>query len=391
MSELVEVSSEISAFAPPGEPLDEKVRTTLEGVYAVDAGSELFGDSLVLRWVNERIYAYSGSIVVFAELAASHSGDSIRFSGGYHFVRSAVTGKLDLEILPKSGGASLLAGEASPIELRGKSQEHNSSKSSEIRLRKIRPLRIQKPQYHVIGHRAGARNSDRLGRSENSIEMALYAEALGCTGIEIDIKVTKDDQLIVFHDDSYSPRTVRTTYILGNVRDFTLAQVRRNARLIYGEQIPTLDEMLRAIIDQTGLTLVWLDVKDPEVTSAIIAAQSRALEYAASVGRSDLRIYLGIASEEALSAYYSVSNWIQSPVICELPLERARSISTCAAWAPRWTNGLQIAETEEFQSLGKEVFTWTLDSPEYMQQFLRESKFNGILTNYPTMLAGAVY
>jgi hypothetical protein len=38
-----------------------------------------------------------------------------------------------------------------------------------------------------------------------------------------------------------------------------------------------------------------------------------------------------------------------------------------------------------------EVVTWTLDSPDYMTDFIRNGHFDGILTNYPSMLAGLYY
>jgi glycerophosphoryl diester phosphodiesterase len=39
------------------------------------------------------------------------------------------------------------------------------------------------------------------------------------------------------------------------------------------------------------------------------------------------------------------------------------------------------------QSEGRKVFTWTLDDENYIEQFIKEGQFDGILTNYPTIVS----
>ena len=47
-------------------------------------------------------------------------------------------------------------------------------------------------------------------------------------------------ELILFHDDSFSPRTVQGAYLLGKVENYDLEQITSLGKLIYGERIPTL-------------------------------------------------------------------------------------------------------------------------------------------------------
>lgn len=62
------------------------------------------------------------------------------------------------------------------------------------------------------------------------------------TGIELDIQLTKDDEMVVIHDE----RVDRTTEGVGYVRDYTLAEIKRlhiYADNSPSQQIPTITEV----------------------------------------------------------------------------------------------------------------------------------------------------
>ncbi|MCM1174228.1 MAG: hypothetical protein NC341_04165 [Blautia sp.] len=66
------------------------------------------------------------------------------------------------------------------------------------------------------------------------------------TGIELDIQLTKDGELVVIHDE----RVDRTTEGIGYVRDYTLAELKRlhiHAGVYPGQEIPTMEEVLALI------------------------------------------------------------------------------------------------------------------------------------------------
>ncbi len=79
---------------------------------------------------------------------------------------------------------------------------------------------------------------------ENTMLAFQQAAAVGADGIELDVQLTKDGELVVIHDE----RVDRTTNGSGNVRDFTLRELRRlDASYMYTGQmgfnpIPTFDE-----------------------------------------------------------------------------------------------------------------------------------------------------
>lgn len=99
------------------------------------------------------------------------------------------------------------------------------------------------------------------GCSQNYPENTLLAfrkaaELTGLTGIELDIQLTKDGQIVVFHDESVD----RTTDGTGELRSYTLEELKK-LKIDAGdgryEQIPTMEEVLDLLEDklQNGMKL----------------------------------------------------------------------------------------------------------------------------------------
>ena len=82
------------------------------------------------------------------------------------------------------------------------------------------------------------------------------AELGGLTGIELDIQLTKDGYIVVFHDEKVD----RTTNGSGELRQYTLTELKK-LRIDAGngkaEQIPTMEEVFNLIEDsmKNGLKL----------------------------------------------------------------------------------------------------------------------------------------
>ena len=79
---------------------------------------------------------------------------------------------------------------------------------------------------------------------ENTITAFSKAQEIrGLSGIELDIQLTKDGEVVVIHDE----RVDRTTDGIGYVKDFTYLQLRKLAVKTGGsraERIPTISEVL---------------------------------------------------------------------------------------------------------------------------------------------------
>lgn len=116
------------------------------------------------------------------------------------------------------------------------------------------------PNHKLIGHRGAAGL-----RPENTFCSFKHAAQLGLNWIEFDVRLTKDDQWIVMHDDSLD----RTTNGHGLVKDHTLATLQK---LEAGrwfkppytqEKIPTLLETLE--LANTLNICCNIEIKDAEL------------------------------------------------------------------------------------------------------------------------------
>ena len=79
---------------------------------------------------------------------------------------------------------------------------------------------------------------------ENTMLAFREAEKVGADGIELDVQLTKDGQIVIIHDETLN----RTTNGKGYVKDYTLAELKAlDASVIKGtefspQRIPTLEE-----------------------------------------------------------------------------------------------------------------------------------------------------
>jgi glycerophosphoryl diester phosphodiesterase len=363
-------------FDSPTTVLSDSGKSIMNGVYVVDQGSGELGNPVVGRWIGDRWCLFSQHDVVFSECVGGSSGDSIRLHGYVRIVRSGSGNRLRLNISSDDGATAVIAGVLpSLLRIQGASEA-----GTKIELRRIR--NINASPFDILAHRGGGRNSDRLGVSENSIPMIRFASVLGATGVEVDVRRTRDDKLILFHDDTFSPRTVQGAYLLGKVESYDLEQITSLGKLIYGEQIPTLSEALTAVIDDTKLSLVWLDIKNPKEVDQVVQIQKEMMAYAATKGRNDLSILLGIPSQEVLNAYAPFKD--SSDALLELDVGTALSLPRCRVWAPTWTRDVAPGDVAAMRAAHKKVFTWTVDVRESIIDYL--NRVDGILTNYPSLV-----
>ena len=101
-------------------------------------------------------------------------------------------------------------------------------------------------QVLVIAHRGDWRNAP-----ENSLQAVRNCIALGVDMVEIDVKKTKDGQLIILHDSTLD----RTTTGRGRPEDFTLAEIkqlylRNGTGHPTRHRVPTFEEVMRAAKNQ---------------------------------------------------------------------------------------------------------------------------------------------
>ena len=99
------------------------------------------------------------------------------------------------------------------------------------------------PQF--IAHRGG-----RVYEPENTIAAFQHAIDSGADWIEFDVQQTKDEKLVVIHDETVD----RTTDGTGMVKDMTLEQI-RELDAGNGQQVPTFEEVI-AFAKENGVGIL---------------------------------------------------------------------------------------------------------------------------------------
>ncbi len=368
------------------EDVPELSKPLMEGVYTVNAGDNRFGDEVVIKWAGKILSIFTRSSYMIME--TGHLDSVIYMRGYWRAPTGDATGLVDLVVPKTEGAASLLKGILPPtITVRGKYGDQNNPVNATISFIYKRPFsaKVTSKKFHIVGHRGGGRTSDRLPVSENSIAMIGYAERLGATGIEIDVRLTKDKFPILYHDSDLNIRLTVKGPLNGPIEDFTWNQLQVFVRLIRGEKIPELGEALKFVVDSTQLQFVWLDIKDPNVVAVIEPYQRAALDYAQTKGRT-LDILMGVPADDVLQALKALPNYTTIPSLCEISPEETRTLNA-RAWGPRWTLGTQNELVAQVQAEGRMAICWTIDQPAYVSEFIRDGHFDGLLSNYPSMVA----
>jgi hypothetical protein len=97
-------------------------------------------------------------------------------------------------------------------------------------------------------------------------------------------------------------------------------------------------------------------------------------------------IVMGIPSTDVLDAILAYPGYQDVPTLCELSVDEARQVNA-KVWAPRWTLGTQNELVQQMQSEGRLAVCWTIDTPGWIQNFMDNGQFDGMLTNFPYVVA----
>jgi glycerophosphoryl diester phosphodiesterase len=245
------------------------------------------------------------------------------------------------------------------------------------------PLPKKKP-FEILAHRGGARNVDFLPVSENTTDILKMAARLGATGVEIDVRLTKDGIPVIFHDSFLSIHTVQHKLWGGLIHNYTLEEL-QTVELRKGGRVPTLEDCLRTILYQTPLETVWLDIKKECDLHDIKRLQHIYMNEAAAIGRT-LNIYIGIPDKQILGCFKNIPDHLQTPSLVELDPADVHEVQA-EVWAPQYTGGTQEEEVARMHEAGKKVFVWSLDNKMMIDWYVDEGDFDGLITNTPTVAA----
>ena len=291
------------------------VRQAIEGVYAVSDGSTQFGSEVALKWSyllegtdsTHYLSVFTGRDAAYFNLEGSSQTDSLVMNGYWRKLVNADIGLARLVIQAKHNGklqaftGNLPVGDS--LVINGLYGAGKAAPTQPLKLRYIRPLN-RKP-FNIMAHRSGGRTSDLLPASENSVAIIKLASRLGATGVEMDVRYTKDGVPVLYHDNTLNLRLIQKSGLTGSLESYTYKQLSALVRLVNGEKIPTLEEALEAVVYNTGLKFVWLDTKYVGPMDPIQAIQQKYIQKAKQAGRD--------AEHCDWPAYYRRAGLLQSP------------------------------------------------------------------------------
>lgn len=219
-----------------------------------------------------------------------------------------------------------------------------------------------------IGHR-GAKGYE----IENTVISFQKALDMHVDGIELDVHLSADNEIMVFHDDTLD----RLTNGKGLISSFTLLELKRfliNAQ----ETIPTLREILN-LIDKK--CYVNIEVKSYEVTDPAVTLIE---EYVKNKNWKYDDFLVSSFDWNALQQVRFLNDEIHIGVLTENNLDLALAFAKFVKAKSIHPHFLLLTKenTAQIQAKGLQVFPWTVNEIEDIET-IKSYNVNGIITDFP--------
>ena len=217
---------------------------------------------------------------------------------------------------------------------------------------------------------------------ENTMEAYILAHQCGADGIELDVQLSKDGEIVVIHDEKID----RTSNGKGLVRDYTLKQLRgytynRTKPEHFQAEIPTLEEVLLYIRDKTNMS-VNIELKTGVYFYPGI--EEKTVELVRRLGMEERIIYSSFN-------HYSIRKVRQLNPDAKTGLLYSEGFIDVPGYAaklgvnalhPSW-HCLQYPDyLEDCRRYHLDLNVWTINREDLMLQMCRAG-VHAIITNYP--------
>lgn len=228
----------------------------------------------------------------------------------------------------------------------------------------------------ISGHRGASNRAP-----ENTIAAINAAIEDGASWIEIDIQMTKDNRIVLMHDDTVD----RTTNGSGRICDLTLEQIRTLDAgswfdaSFQGEKIPLLQEVMDVVRDRVKLNI---EIKHGAFTNN----QLNDLLSLIRQNEFEQLCILTSFQKSYIEYIHQLNPHLKVGWIIEFFAEPVEKISSGFYQLVSLHHKLVRPEyVELFHNKGKLVHVWTVNEISEAQQMLHCGVDN-IITNYPARL-----
>ncbi|NLZ90060.1 MAG: glycerophosphodiester phosphodiesterase [Clostridiales bacterium] len=217
---------------------------------------------------------------------------------------------------------------------------------------------------------------------ENTLEAFQLAVDLQADGVELDVQLTRDHELLVIHDE----RIDRVSDGMGFVADMTLRDIRQHTfnkthPEYEGAKAPTLREVFD-LLKPTGL---YINIELKNTSNPYPGLEEKCLELAAKCAMEDLVVYSSFNHPSMVRM-----KSLNPRAVCGL-------LYSCVMVRP-WAYGSQLGADalhphhgelvfnrdlcQQAHALGLKVNTWTVNNERSMRMVL-EAGADMLITDYP--------
>ncbi|MCL6461641.1 glycerophosphoryl diester phosphodiesterase [Flavobacterium micromati] len=219
-----------------------------------------------------------------------------------------------------------------------------------------------------IGHR-GAKGYE----IENTVISFQKAVDMHVDGIELDVHLSSDNEVVVFHDDTVD----RLTDGKGLINAFTVPELKR-LLINRKEKIPTLREVLELI---NRKCFINIELKSYGVTETVINLIE---EFVKNKNWKYDDFLVSSFDWNALQQVAFLNDKIPIGVLTETNLELALAFAKfiqAKSLHPHF-HLLTKENTAQIQSKGLHVFPWTVNEKKDIEK-IKSYNVNGIITDFP--------
>jgi glycerophosphoryl diester phosphodiesterase len=257
-------------------------------------------------------------------------------------------------------------------------------KAEQKKVLSIEALCATKDRLHIVAHRGSSGSAP-----ENTLAAFKLALESGAEIIECDVRLTRDEQVVIFHDRTLD----RTTNSSGLVQRKTLEELKRldagswfNSKF-KGESIPTLDETLRLLEGHAFLNIeLKADARDHQTN---VRLQNRVLETIRDA-KAEHRIFLGSFNHRLMRAmklqHPELTTAIIYKALRDFAYRPSRLVSQARADAfvcGRWW--LRRKLLDDLQNHHIPVFVYTVNTERDVER-MRQLQIDGVITNFPDLV-----
>jgi glycerophosphoryl diester phosphodiesterase len=357
----------------------------MEGIYTLSSGSNILGDQFVCKASRYKVSFFSNKegIFIILKYGLKTADGSIQFSGFWRYSEKKDQGNIQFSISAANGATDLLNGIINQLKISGV--------GNDMQLSYQRPFTanaINKGFMFMAHH--GVQTTSDPPFAENSLLGVLNDEDYGVTGLEFDVRMTKDNVPICVHDATIDTRLTKKGPLSGNWDQYSFNLISSYVQLIDGQRVPSVEQVLNTFIDSTNLTYMWLDIKgNTDIFKYLEPVIRKAYARAAAQNRKVV-LFAGLPSADVIDELHKQPTYSDLPTLSEQGLDIAIENGS-KFFGPRFTEGLVLDAVAKAHNNGIKVISWTINDKGLIKNYLQNGQFDGFISDYPAYVVYDFY